>query len=327
MRGGGLKGAIAMGIIRNITEIVGNTPVVELSQLLGDPRASLFGKLEMLNPGGSVKDRAALGMVCAAEDEDLLRPGMTLVEPSSGNTGISLAMVAATRGYGMVVTMPETMTPERRTIMEYLGARVILTPGDSGMNGAISEAQSIAERDGHIMLSQFTNPANPAFHARTTAREIIADFGDTLDYFVAGVGTGGTFTGVGQVLRHESPRTKLVAVEPSASPVLSGGEAASHEIPGLGPGFISDIMDTSIIDHVIQIDAREAWDASRQIGRELGILAGISAGAAVAAGKKIVAARFSSEAERDFHRDPLRVLVVLPDTGERYLSAFVQDGH
>ncbi len=306
-------------IYEDVTHLIGNTPTISLSKLIGDPRVELFGKMEMSNPGGSVKDRAALGMIRAAENSGQLGPGVTIVEPSSGNTGISLAMVAATRGYKMIVTMPETMTAERKAIMEYFGAEVILTAGDEGMNGAIWEAERLAERENSLMLSQFTNPANPDFHASTTGPEIVADFGDTLDYFVAGVGTGGTITGAGRILKRDCHGIKIVAVEPVDSPVLSGGEAGSHDIPGLGPGFVSEIMDLDLLDDIVSVESDESYAMSQRLGRELGILAGISAGASVAAALRIAESQLAL-APRDYEKEPLKLLCILPDTGERYMS-------
>jgi cysteine synthase A len=278
---------------------------------LGKPgRAEVLAKLESFNPGGSVKDRIALNMIAVAEREGRLKPGSKIVEPTSGNTGIGLAMVAAARGYSLVLVMPETMSVERRALLRAYGAELILTPGAEGMSGAVKRAESIlAEHPDYFMPQQFKNPANPQIHRETTAREILDATEGKVDVFVAGVGTGGTVTGVGQVLKAEAS-TRIVAVEPAASPVLSGGKPGPHKIQGIGAGFVPDVLDRTVIDEVIQVRDEDAFSTVSELAHLEGLLAGISSGAAMFAAVK--------QAERlgEGHR----VVVLLPDTGERYLS-------
>ncbi len=305
-------------VYRNVLELIGNTPIVRLKSVDAPDGVELFAKVEMKNPGGSVKDRAALGMVLDAEKRGVLLTGSTLVEPSSGNTGISLAMVAAAKGYSMVVTMPENMTPERIALMERFGAEVILTSKEMGMKGAIREAEELAANRGYVMLSQFKNEANPRYHSETTAREILADLNGELDYFVAVVGTGGTISGTGKVLKEAIPGLTVVAVEPSGSPVLSGGTPGSHDIPGLGAGFIPDILDLDVIDDIIAVDDIEAHEMSLTLARCEGLMVGPSSGAAVAASLTVLRNVVNPDGDQD--ENPIRALTILPDTGERYLS-------
>ncbi len=285
--------------------------MVELSRIGRGIPVRILGKLEMKNPLGSVKDRIAWAMIRDAEERGLLKPGMTVVEPTSGNTGIGLAFVCAVRGYRLILTMPETMSEERRKILRALGAELVLTPGDKGMRGAVEEAKRIARELDAFMPQQFENPANPRVHEATTAEEIWRDTAGEVDIFVAGVGTGGTITGVGRVLKRRKPEVRIVAVEPAASPVLSGGEPGPHKIQGIGAGFVPKVLDRSVIDEVVTVEEEEAMETSRRLAREEGILAGISSGAALAAALR-VARRPESERKT--------LVVVLPDTGERYLS-------
>lgn len=299
-----------MTIASGITHLIGNTPVVELRSFGGTDRAKIFAKLESFNPGGSVKDRIALAMVEDAEARGLLRPGGTIVEPTSGNTGIGLAMVAAAKGYRLVVVMPESMSLERRKILAAYGAELVLTPGELGMRGSVEKAREILERNpDYFMPCQFDNPANPACHERTTAREILGAF-PHLDAFVCGIGTGGTITGVGRVLKRERPGTLVVGVEPAESPVFSGGQPGTHYIEGIGPGFIPSVFDRSVVDRVIPVTSEEAFEATRQLARSEGIFVGISSGAAAAAAVTVA---------RELGRGK-SVVVLFPDRGERYLS-------
>ncbi|RMD83725.1 MAG: cysteine synthase A [Candidatus Dadabacteria bacterium] len=291
-------------------ELVGNTPVVELVHLPGPNCARIVAKLESLNPGGSVKDRICLAMITAAEAQGRLRPGGTIVEPTSGNTGIGLALVAAARGYRLILTMPDTMSMERRSLLEAYGAELVLTPDTKGMHGAIAKAREIVEaHPDYFMPQQFSNPANPEAHRRTTARELLQQC-PQIDAFVAGVGTGGTITGVGSVLREQRPGALIVAVEPASSPVLSGGQPGYHTIQGIGPGFIPEVLDRSLIDRVITVTDEEANDMTRELARREGILVGVSSGANCAA-----AIRLGRELGPD-----KTVVTVFPDTGQRYLT-------
>jgi cysteine synthase A len=291
-------------------ELIGNTPIVELRRIVAPGSARLFGKLEAANPAGSVKDRICLAMVEAAERDGRLLPGGTIVEPTSGNTGIGLAMVAAARGYRLLLTMPESMSEERRSLLKAYGAELVLTPRERGMPAAIEEAERIlAAHPGAFMPSQFSNPANPEAHRRTTAKEILEQC-PRIDAFVAGVGTGGTITGVGSVLKVERPGVRIVAVEPAGSAVLSGGTAGQHRIQGIGAGFVPDNLDRSLLDRVVVVSDAEAEAMTRRLAAEEGLLVGISAGAAAAAAV-LVAAELEPEAV---------VLCVLCDNGERYLT-------
>jgi len=294
----------------SILETIGRTPIVKLQRLPDERSAHIYCKLESFNPMSSVKDRIALAMIEKAERGGKLRKGMCVVEPTSGNTGIGLAMVCASKGYRLILTMPESMSVERRRLLNALGAELVLTPVTSGMAGAIEYATDICRgKNNMFMPQQFENPANPEVHMRTTAREILVDTPD-LDAFVAGVGTGGTITGVGNVLKAEQPKTLIVAVEPATSPVLSGGKAGSHGIQGIGAGFIPKVMDMSVIDRVVRVSDGDAKRTARQLAKKEGILAGISSGAALYAGLEI---------GRELGPRK-KVVVLLPDSGERYLS-------
>ncbi len=300
-----------MTIYADVTALIGRTPLVELSRLTPPGGARVLAKLERQNPGGSVKDRIALAMLDAAVADGRLRPGGTFVEPTSGNTGVGLAMVAAVRGFQAVFTMPETMSIERRQILAAYGARLVLTPGAEGMRGALGAAQRLADENGWFLPAQFDNPANPAVHEATTGEEIWADTGGSVDTLVAGVGTGGTVTGAGRALRRHNPAIRLVAVEPAESPVLSGGAPGPHRIQGLGAGFVPSVLATELYDEVIGVTAADAAHHARTLARREGILAGISSGAALAAALALAARPGAAGTT---------VVVVLPDTGERYLS-------
>jgi len=301
-----------MNIAKDMTELIGKTPLVWLNRISQDRKARIAGKLEFFNPASNVKDRIGVSMILDAERRGKIKPGMTIVEPTSGNTGIALAWVAAAKGYKLILTMPEAMTTERRKILELLGAELVLTPAEEGMTGAIEKANEILkETNDSFMPQQFENPANPQIHRETTAEEIWKDTDGLVDIFVAGVGTGGTITGVGEVLKSRKPSVKVVAVEPSASPVLSGGRACPHMIQGIGAGFVPDVLNMDVVDEIVQVGNKEAFNMAKRLAKEEGILSGISSGAAVEAAVKI--------AKRKANADKL-VVVVLPDTGERYLS-------
>lgn len=301
-------------IARSLTELVGQTPLLELSnyEKLHGLKAQLIAKLEYFNPASSVKDRVALAMIEDAEARGLLKPGATIIEPTSGNTGVGLAFVSAVKGYKLILTMPDTMSIERRNLLKALGAKVVLTPGAEGMKGAIRKAEELkAATLGSLIPQQFDNPANPAIHYKTTGPEIWNDTDGTVDIFVAGVGTGGTVSGVGKALKEKNPAVRVVAVEPASSPVLSGGQSGPHKIQGIGAGFVPGNFDRSVIDEVLPIANDDAIRASRELSQNEGLLVGISAGAAVAAATQI-AQRPENEGKR--------IVVLLPDTGERYLS-------
>ncbi len=298
-----------MPVHATVTELIGNTPLVRLR--LGEGTgARILAKLEMWNPLGSVKDRVAWAMIADAEERGALVPGGTVVEPTSGNTGIGLAFVCALRGYPLILTMPEAMSPERRVILAALGAELVLTPAAAGMAGAVRAARELAAR-GAFLPNQFENPANPRAHERTTAEEIWRDTGGEVDVFVAGIGTGGTITGVGRFLKRRRPGVRIVGVEPEASPVLAGGSPGVHRIEGIGAGFVPPVLDRAVLDEVIPVAADEAEAMARRLARTEGILAGISSGAALAAALR-VAGRAECAGKT--------VVVVLPDRGERYLS-------
>jgi cysteine synthase A len=306
--------AAVVAIAENITWLVGRTPLVRMPRITAGLNAQVVAKLESFNPCASVKDRIGLAMIEAAERQGVLKPGVTLVEPTSGNTGVGLAFVAASRGYRLILTMPETMSLERRRLLSALGAELVLTPGTGGMSAAIDKARELAEREGHLLLQQFANPANPEMHKRTTAEEIWNDTDGQVDVFVAGVGTGGTITGVTEVIKRRKPSFKAIAVEPAASPVLSGGASGSHKIQGIGAGFVPEVLQTELIDEVFQVADQDAGEAARRAAKEEGILVGISSGAALHAALEI--------AKRPEHAGQL-IVVLLPDTGERYLSTWL----
>lgn len=296
--------------VGNILGAIGGTPLVRLNRVV--PGANVLAKLESFNPLGSVKDRIAAAMVDDAERTGRLRPGATIIEPTSGNTGIGLAFVGAAKGYAVTIVMPDTMSIERRQLVEALGAVVVLTPGSEGMAGAIAKAEELAScTDGAVILDQFNNPANPDVHRRTTAQEIWSDTDGEVDAVVAGVGTGGTITGVGHALKARKPSVRMIAVEPERSPVLSGGEPGPHGIQGIGAGFVPGVLDLGVIDEIITVADEEAIDMMRRLAREEGILAGISCGAAAHAAM-LVARRDDSVGKT--------IVAILPDTGERYLS-------
>ncbi len=295
----------------NILDLIGNTPMVKLSKVVEKNSAQIFAKLEMFNPGGSVKDRIALNMIEQAEKKGLLKPGSVIVEPTSGNTGIGLAVVGAVKGYKVVLTMPEAMSQERIQILQSFGAEVILTPAKEGMIGAVEKAREIvATRKDAFMPQQFMNPDNPAMHRKTTAKEILRDTDEKLDAFVAGVGTGGTITGVGEVLKKHNPKIKIVAVEPRTSSVLSGGKPGPHMIQGIGAGFIPEVLNRDIIDEIITVDDHEAYEMAKRLSREEGIFSGLSSGAACLGALKIAKVLGPGKT----------VVVIFPDSGERYLS-------
>lgn len=300
-----------MRVGNNILELIGQTPLVKLNRIVGKSDADIYLKLEYFNPGGSVKDRIALSMIEGAEERGELKPGSTILEPTSGNTGIGLAMVAAAKGYRAILVMPDTMSIERRNLLKAYGAELVLTPGAEGMKGAIEKAAEIKkENPDYFMPQQFENPDNVKAHYETTAREIVEQTGGKLDAFIAGIGTGGTITGVGRVLKENNQDVQLFAVEPSASPVLSGGKPGPHKIQGIGAGFVPGILDTDIYDEVLKIDNEEAFEWARRAAREEGILVGISSGATIAAAIKI--ARRLGEGKK--------VVAIVASSGERYLT-------
>jgi len=308
-----------MNMYRDITQTVGGTPLIKLNRLAEGLGATVAVKLESRNPLGSVKDRIGVGMINAAEKAGILKPGSLIIEPTSGNTGIALAFVAAARGYKLTLTMPETMSVERRKLLAILGAEIVLTPGEKGMHGAVEKAEELlAKKPGAFMPQQFKNPANPAVHRTTTAEEIWRDTDGTVDVFVAAVGTGGTLTGVAEVLKERKPAVRIVAVEPADSPVLSGGEAHSHKIQGIGAGFVPDVFRRELVDEIILARHEDAGAIVHRLAREEGILAGISAGANVWAALEV--------AKRPENAGKL-VVTIICDSGERYLSTWLfQDG-
>lgn len=298
-------------IFENVLELIGNTPVVKLNLVKDENIADVYVKLEKFNLGGSVKDRAALGMIEAAERDGLLKPGGTIVEPTSGNTGIALALIGRAKGYNVIITMPESMSIERRNYLKAYGAELVLTDAAKGMKGAIAKAEEIiTENPEYFLPQQFNNLANPAKHYETTAKEIIADFGNSLDAFVSGVGTAGTLSGVGKRLREESPNTRIVAVEPADSPVLSGGEPGKHIIQGIGAGFVPGNFDKQYADEIIKVSTDDAINYGVQAGKEAGLFLGISSGAAIAAAYEVAKKLGKGK----------KVLAIAPDGGEKYLS-------
>jgi len=299
-----------MQIYDNILETIGKTPIVRLNKTVDKDSAEIIVKLESFNPGSSVKDRIALSMIEDAEKSGKLKPGSTIIEPTSGNTGIGLALVSAVKGYKLILTMPDTMSIERRNILKVFGAELVLTPGANGMKGAITKAEELQKENDYFMPQQFNNPANPEIHRITTAQEIIKDTGLDFDAFVSGIGTGGTITGVAEVIKAKKPDIKIIAVEPDASPVLSGGQPGPHKIQGIGGGFIPEILNTKIYDEIIRVTNDEAMAAARTVAKDEGIFVGISGGAALHAA--ILTAKKLGKGKA--------VLAILPDTGERYLS-------
>ncbi|KZE73553.1 cysteine synthase A [Paenibacillus elgii] len=301
-------------LVQSVTQLIGDTPLVKLNRVVPEGSAEIYVKLEFQNPGASVKDRIAISMIEVAEQEGRIKPGDTIVEPTSGNTGIGLAMVAAAKGYKAILVMPETMSMERRNLLRAYGAQLELTPGAEGMKGAIKRAEEIlAENPGYFMPQQFKNQANVKIHRETTGPEIVEAINahdGKLDAFIAGIGTGGTITGAGSVLKEHFPHIKIYAIEPSASPVLSGGKPGPHRIQGIGAGFVPDILDTGIYDGIIAVENEEAFETSRRVAKEEGILGGISSGAAIFAALKIAKELGPGK----------RVIAVVPSNGERYLS-------
>jgi cysteine synthase A len=302
-------------IAKDITGLIGNTPLVRLKKIGADLKADLVAKLESYNPCSSVKDRIGLSMILAAEKSGVIKKDTILLEPTSGNTGIALAFVAASRGYRLKLVMPDTMSIERRKLLSAFGAELVLTPGSEGMPGAITKAQELSKSDpNHLVLNQFGNPANPEIHRKTTAEELWRDTDGKVDILVSGVGTGGTITGVAEVLKERKPSFKAVAVEPFDSPVLSGGKAGPHKIQGIGAGFVPEVLNMDLVDEVIKVQNQDAGEMARTLAREEGILAGISSGAAAWAAREL--ARRSENAGK-------MIVAVLPDTGERYLSTWL----
>ncbi len=299
-----------MKVANSVSELIGQTPIVKLNRLVDEDSAEVYVKLEFMNPGSSVKDRIGLAMIEAAEKDGTLKPGDTIVEPTSGNTGIGLAMVAAAKGYKAILVMPETMSMERRNLLRAYGADLVLTPGPEGMGGAIRKAEELSKENGYFMPQQFKNIANPEVHRLTTGPEIVEQMGDQLDAFISGIGTGGTISGAGSVLKENYPNIKICAVEPTDSPVLSGGKPGPHKIQGIGAGFVPDTLNTEVYDEVIQVTNDQAFEYARRMGREEGILVGISSGAAVYAALQTAKKLGKGK----------KVLAIIPSNGERYLS-------
>lgn len=299
-------------IYDSLIDLIGKTPLLRLHRINPPGGADILAKLEMFNPGGSVKDRTSLSMILDAEEKGILKPDSVIIEPTSGNTGIALAMLAAVKGYRLILTMPESMSVERRNLVAAFGAEVVLTPKGTGMQGAIDKAEELAKTMKHAFVpQQFRNPANPAIHRRTTAEEIWRDTDGQVDILVAGIGTGGTLTGIGEVIKERNPGVRVVGVEPIDSAVLSGGPPGPHKIQGIGAGFVPEVLNRGVIDEIVQVSNEKALDNARRLAREEGVLAGISSGAALAAALE-VAARPENQGKQ--------MVVILPDTGERYLS-------
>ena len=306
---------LTRGIANDATELIGNTPLVRLNRITQGVKAEVVAKLEFFNPAGSIKDRIGVAMILDAETKGLIKKGTVIIEPTSGNTGIALALVCAARGYRLILTMPDTMSKERQQLLAVFGAELVLTPGAEGMKGAISKAEQLAaENPNSFVPQQFKNPSNPEVHRITTADEIWRDTDGRVDILVAGVGTGGTITGVAEAIKARKPEFKAIAVEPADSPVLSGGKAGPHKIQGIGAGFIPDVVRTDLLDEIVKVSNEDAGTMARRLAREEGILAGISSGAATWAALEI--------ARRPGSRGKL-IVVILPDTGERYLSTWL----
>lgn len=299
-----------MKIGNSITDLVGRTPIVKLNHITDESSADVYVKLEYMNPGSSVKDRIALAMIEDAEDNGLIKPGDTIIEPTSGNTGIGLAMIAAAKGYKSVLVMPDTMSVERRNLLRAYGAELVLTPGSDGMKGAIQKSEELQKEHGYFMPQQFKNMANPLVHEKTTGPEIVEQMGEQLDAFVSGIGTGGTITGAGKVLKQHFSDIKIYAVEPEGSPVLSGGKPGPHKIQGIGAGFIPDTLSTDVYDDVIKVENEVAFETAREVAKKEGILGGISSGAAIYAAVEVAKKLGKGK----------KVLAIIPSNGERYLS-------
>ncbi|OYO23968.1 cysteine synthase A [Enemella dayhoffiae] len=306
-----------MTIFDDVTKLTGRTPLVKLNRVVGDSQATVLAKLEFYNPANSVKDRIGVAMIDAAEASGQLKPGGTIVEATSGNTGIALAMVGAARGYKVVLAMPETMSAERKALLRAYGAELVQTPGSEGMKGAVNKAEEIGSQDGAVLVRQFANEANAEIHRKTTAEEIWNDTDGKVDIFVAGIGTGGTITGVGQVLKQRKPEVQIVAVEPKESPILSGGQPGPHKIQGIGANFVPEVLDTEVFDEVVPQDVAAAKEYARKLATEEGILAGLSGGAAVASAVEV--------AQRPENAGKT-IVVIVPDFGERYLSTVLFEG-
>ncbi|MES5896305.1 MULTISPECIES: cysteine synthase A [Bacillus cereus group] len=299
-----------MRVAQSVSELIGKTPIVKLNRIVESDSADVYLKLEFMNPGSSVKDRIALAMIEDAEKKGLLKEGDTIIEPTSGNTGIGLAMVAAAKGYKAILVMPETMSIERRNLLRAYGAELVLTPGPEGMGGAIRKATELAKEHGYFIPQQFQNQANPEIHRITTGPEIVEQMGDQLDAFIAGIGTGGTITGAGEVLKEAYKDIKIYAVEPADSPVLSGGKPGPHKIQGIGAGFVPETLDVEVYDEIIQVKTEQAFEYARRVAKEEGILVGISSGAVVYAAIEVAKKLGKGK----------KVLVIIPSNGERYLS-------
>ncbi|ACJ80753.1 cysteine synthase A [Bacillus paranthracis] len=299
-----------MRVAQSVSELIGKTPIVKLNRIVESDSADIYLKLEFMNPGSSVKDRIALAMIEDAEKKGLLKEGDTIIEPTSGNTGIGLAMVAAAKGYKAILVMPETMSVERRNLLRAYGAELVLTPGPEGMGGAIRKATELAKEHGYFIPQQFKNQSNPEIHRLTTGPEIVEQMGDQLDAFIAGIGTGGTITGAGEVLKEAYKDIKIYAVEPADSPVLSGGKPGPHKIQGIGAGFVPETLDVEVYDEIIQVKTEQAFEYARRVAKEEGILVGISSGAVIYAATEVAKKLGKGK----------KVLVIIPSNGERYLS-------